>query len=568
MNRILLLVGVAALLVSCATESRDTAPAGTKGQVKAASRGALLFTNGTIYVDAERKAKNLLVKDGVVAGLNVDPAKHTDAKVVDLKGAVAYPGFIDSHVHLMEAGYFLDVGLNLLGCASADDIAKKLAEKGKQAKGRVLLGVGFSLRDYDKWSLADLAKVDRATGDRPAFLVDQLGHNAILNSAAIKLTGVTPATPVPLGGKMGIANGKLTGMFRESGMTVPANKILGMADNKDVKTGTLKLARHWASLGYTGIVDLMGGPGFRLMRPELFKELEKEGTLPLRINYCYTIFNLNDVDDAAKYRAKDTDQVRFLGCKIFVDGAYAGGQAWTSWVNRQGNHGLQEIYTNDVGGPQSNLNRIVAKVEAYGMNMHYHTQGDSAIGAVLDALDKVLAKKGKLRGIHTLIHLAFPTDKQIARIAKFNGHVVTTVQPAFWPVESDTVHYYGNRAKRVYPIRKLLDAGLSVGISTDFSVSPPQYAPPTVIMRVAATGGGHPKDHQPVSVKEVVHGLTVGSARTTARSDIGRLDVGYKADIVVYDRDLYSLAPEKFTKDTPKVLSTWVGGRKVHDAAK
>ena len=75
----------------------------------------------------------------------------------------------------------------------------------------------------------------------------------------------------------------------------------------------------------------------------------------MRINYCYTIFNLSDVDDAAKYRGNDTDMVRFLGCKIFVDGAFAGGQAWTSWQNLQGNHGLQEIYTNDAGGPEKNL---------------------------------------------------------------------------------------------------------------------------------------------------------------------------------------------------------------------
>jgi len=137
----------------------------------------------------------------------------------------------------------------------------------------------------------------------------------------------------------------------------------------------------------------MGGPGARYDYPELFFELEKEGKLPLRVNYCYTIFNLSDVDQAAKYREHSTDLVRFLGCKIFVDGAFAGGQAWTSWKNKQEGYGLQEIYTDDIGGPELNLNRIIEKVEEYGMNMHYHTQGDRAIQAVLDALDKVNADK-------------------------------------------------------------------------------------------------------------------------------------------------------------------------------
>ncbi len=356
-----------------------------------------IFTNGSIYIDVDHKVNNLLVKNGTIAAYNVDIIKYPKAIVTDLKGAVAYPGFIDSHAHLLETGYFFYAGVNLLGITDPDSIAKILAEKVKTTpKGGVILGGGFSLRDYDKWSLADLAKIDAVTGDNPLFLGDKLGHNAIINSASMKIAGLTPTTKIPLGGKMGVENGKLTGMLRESGMNLPFSKISSLFNSKEMKTGTLQMLQHWASIGYTGIVDLMGGPGTRIMRPDIFKKLEKKGELPLRINYTYTIFNLKDVDNAAKYIGKDTDLVRFVGCKIFVDGAFAGGQAWTSWTNKQGAHGLQEIYTDDIGGQNLNLNRIVAKVEKYGMNMHYHTQGDLAISAVLDALDKVVAKNGKL----------------------------------------------------------------------------------------------------------------------------------------------------------------------------
>ncbi|MEI6531166.1 MAG: amidohydrolase family protein, partial [bacterium] len=517
-----------------------------------------LFTNGSIYIDADRKVDNLLVRDGIVEGWNVDPAKYKDAELVDLKGAAAYPGFCDSHVHLAETGYFFHVGANLLGCNSVDDIVKVLEAKVIDLPANAtVFGGGFSLRDYDKWTLEDLAKIDLITGDRPAFLADKLGHNAIINSATIKLSGMTGATKIPLGGKMGVENGRLTGMLRESAMILPWNKITDLFDEKEMKDGAMLMAQRWASIGYTAIVDLMGGPGVRYMFPEVLFELEKEGKLPLRVNYCYTIFNLNDVDEAAKYKNRSTDLVRFLGCKIFVDGAFAGGQAWTSWENQQGGHGLQEIYTDDMGGPELNLNRIVAKVEEYGMNMHYHTQGDRAIGAVLDALDKVRADKGEIKGIHTLIHLAFPTDEQIERIKSFDGHVVATVQPGFWQVEDDTTYYYGDWAEKAYPVKKLIESGISVGISTDFSVSPPQYTPVTAVIGVAATGGGNPELHSPISVKEMIRGLTVGSAQTTGSKDVGTLDIGKKADLVVFDQDLYSVAPEKFTQDYPKVLATY-----------
>ena len=526
-----------------------------------------LFMNGSIYVDADRMVRNLLVKDGIVQAENVNPAQYTDATVVDLKGATAYPGFIDSHVHLMETGYFFHVGANLVGCTDADSMAKVLEEKVKSVPDDgIILGAGFSLRNYDAWSLEDLAKIDKVTGNRPAFLGDKLGHNAVINTAAMKMIGITPATPVPLGGKMGVENGRLTGMLRESAMTLPGNTLFAMIDKNDVKTGALILLYRWASIGYTGAVDLMGIPGVRLMKPELFYEMEKEGILPLRIDYCYTIFDLSDVDDAAKYRGNDTDMVRFLGCKIFVDGSFTGGQAWTSWQNLQGNHGLQEIYTDDTDGPGKNLTRIIEKVDAYGMNMQYHVQGDKAINAVLDALDTVAAEKGKLNGVHTLVHMAFATDEQAARIRKFNGHVVTTVQPAFWSLKDDTSRYYGKHTEQAYPIRMLIDSGIPVGISTDFSVSPLEYTPATAVIGIAATGGGDPATHLPVSVKEVVRGLTAGSAAATSRNDTGVLYPGYKADMVVYDRDLYSVAPEQFTKDPPKVLATYIGGRTVYRA--
>ena len=530
------------------------------------SDGAILFANGTIYINADKKAHNLLVKDGSVAGWNVRAEEHPSATTIDLKGATAYPGFIDSHCHLMEAGTVLEVGADLASCKDVDSIVNKLAEKIKSVpENGVVMGVGFSLTDYDKWSLQDLAKIDKVTGNRPAFLVDQLGHNAIINTATMKLVHLTPATPVPQGGMIIKENGQLTGMLRERAMSLPWSKIFARLDSKDIKAGTLAMLNHWASIGYSGAIDMMGAPGLRFMRPDIFMEMEKQGILPLRVHYCYTILDLDDVADAAKYMGNDTELVRFLGCKIFIDGACAWGEAWTSWTNRLGGHVFPEIYTDDAHGEQLNLNRIVAKVEEYGMNMHYHVQGDMAIGAVLDALDKVRAEKGRIKGIHTLIHLAFLTDEQVERIKKFDGHVVTTVQPGFWAVETDGEHYYGEHAIHEYPISKLIEAGVSVGMSTDFSVSPIQYAPATVVLGVAATGGGNPEAHSPLKVRDVLHGFTVGSAKTTGKNDTGKLDVGYKADMVVYDQDLYSISPVKFSKDCPKLLSTWVGGRKTFE---
>ncbi len=492
-----------------------------------------LFTNGTIYVDAATSVRNLLVRDGTVLGTEVDPADWPEPKT----------------------GRDVVVGL--------EEIART------HPGAKALLGFGLNPLDYDAWSLDDLAAIDAFAPDRVALVFDRLGHNCVVNTFAMQKYRIAEK-PVPYGGTVVKQDGRPTGMFREAAMSLVATDALAEFDDASVKAGTAFLAARWAKRGYTALVDLMGGTGLRLMRPHVFRELEQEGKLPLRVFYCYTVLGLADMEEAARYLGQDTDRVRFVGGKLFVDGAFAGGQAWTSWphLSPAGSHGVPQITTDDAHGPELNVNRIVARAEQLGLNMHYHTQGDLAIKAVLDALDRVLDATGALKGVHTLIHLAYPTDALIDHIHAVNAragglHVVTTTQPGFWNVEGDTVQYYGDRALDAYPLKKLVDSGLSVGISTDYSVSPDEYTPPTRIMQVAATGGQYADHHPAVAVQDVVHGLTVGSARTTGWRDVGMLRVGYKADMVVYEKDLYLVPPQELTQTYPAVRSTWVGGVKV-----
>ncbi len=528
-----------------------------------------LFTGGTIYVDAATTARNLVVQGGTVVALDVDPSAWPGAAVVDLGGAVAYPGFTDSHMHLMETGTMLVVGGEIRPAPrNGREVAAglvALAEKHPGAKA--LLAFGVNPPDYDAWSLDDLAEIDAVEPGRVAIVFDRLGHNCVVNGFAMRKFDAD-RKPVPYGGTVVRQDGKATGMFREAAMNLVATDAFAEFDDASVKAGTAALAAQWARRGYTGLVDLMGATGLQLMRPRLLRELEQEGKLPLRVHYCHTLLSLADVEVAAGFVGQDTDLVRFVGGKIFVDGAFAGGQAWTSWPHTlpAGSHGLPQITTDDAHAPELNLNRIVARAEELGLDMHYHAQGDLAIKAVLDALARVLDSTGRLRGIHTLIHLAYPTPELVDHLLSVNAraggrHVVATTQPGFWEVEADTTQYYGDRALDAYPLKSLIDSGVSVGISTDFAVSPIELVNPTKIMGVAATGGSYAAHHPPVTVQDVVQGLTVGSARTTGQRDVGMLHVGYKADMVVYEEDLYGIAPEALSATYPALVSTWVGGR-------
>lgn len=321
---------------------------------------------------------------------------------------------------------------------------------------------------------------------------DHLGHNVILNTAGMKMLDITKDFETPFGGKIIKENGKLTGMFRESAISYPGSQFLKKFSTQAVKKGAKLAIDYWAKLGYTAIVDLMGVPGFAIMMPEVFYELEKEGELNLRVNYCYTFSDASELDEMVKYCAKDTDLVRFYGGKIFIDGAFGGGEAWTSWPHKNNSsnenncndnernkkdencendkdkdnkqedeyYGLQLATLDDSAGKSKNIFRIIEKAESLGINMHYHVQGDMAVETVIKALTQVKQKYGFIKCTHTLAHAGFVTDEQIQKIQslneensdensskncnkKYQAKVILTMQPKFWDIEENAEDYYG-----------------------------------------------------------------------------------------------------------------------------
>ncbi len=533
---------------------------------KKVSKTQLFTSSGTIYTDPARKVRNMVVKDGKVHALDVDPAMYKDAEVVDLGGGAAYPGFIDSHVHLVAMAVVAGSGIRLEGTSKAEDIARVAAEAcARLPKGMPALGMGYMLKDYDAWTLDDLARIDEAIPDRAVLLADQTGHSYIANTVAMKQSGLTGDTADPPGGKIVRQNGSPTGMLRENAGYLVGNKaIFPFIPDAMIEDGLIKLFNTWASMGYTSILELMGGPMGRIFKPDLCKKLEREGTLPLRVNYAFTFFDADEID-ALTDMEEDTGMVRFAGLKLFVDGAAGNGGAWTTFPNTLGGHGLFAVSHDDVYGEKYNIHRIVEKADERELDVHYHVQGDEAVEVVLRAIESVLEKKGSLNSVHTFYHLGFVTDGQIERMKKLGGHIVAGVQPAMhWGFMKQTlIDFYGEQGRVSYPYKKFKDAGIPLAYSSDYPSNRLPFCGPTANMEVALTGGGDPVSHPQLTMEDLIRGFTAGGRATVRMQDIGSLDVGCMADIVVFDKDLYAVPLHELSKDNPKVLSTWVGGRRV-----
>ncbi len=121
-------------------------------------------------------------------------------KVIDLQGRLAVPGLIDSHAHFIGGGFQL-LEIDLKNARSEAEFIRRIAEKAKTlAPGRWLLGGNWDEQAWASAKLPTRGMIDAVTETNPVFLSRYDGHAALANSLALKLAGVTRATPDPVGG--------------------------------------------------------------------------------------------------------------------------------------------------------------------------------------------------------------------------------------------------------------------------------------------------------------------------------------------------------------------------------
>ena len=181
----------------------------------------LIVTNAAVYtVDKQQpKAEAVaVIGDRIVAvgaRADIDLWRGPQTKVIDAPGKLLLPGFNDAHVHFIQGGAQLEQ-VQLTDAATPEEFAKRIAAQVKKTpKGEWILGGRW---DETKWPNPELPTkdlVDPVTGDIPIFVERYDGHEALANSAAMKMAGIDAKTPdVPGGVIMRDASGNPTGFSR------------------------------------------------------------------------------------------------------------------------------------------------------------------------------------------------------------------------------------------------------------------------------------------------------------------------------------------------------------------
>lgn len=527
----------------------------------------LIVTNATVYtVDKQhpRAEAVAVIGERIVAvgsRADLDVWRSPQTKVIDAGGKLLLPGFNDAHVHFIQGGAQLEQ-VQLTDAATPEEFAKRIAAQVKKTpKGEWILGGRWDETKWPKPELPTKDSVDPVTGDTPIFVERYDGHEALANSAAIKLAGIDAKTPeVPGGVIVRDANGNPSGIFKDAAMTLMSKVIPPMTHEQRLRAarGAMK---HAASLGVTSVQH---------MNPEFadvfaYSELAEKGELTTRI---YAVPMETDWRDQAKVgirRAWGSSYLRLGALKGYADGSLGSRTAYMfeSFTDDPGNRGL----LSDEMHPPSAMRDRLMQADAAGLQLRVHAIGDRAISMMLDIFADIEKEHGYHDQRFAIEHAQHMAQKDFERFAKL--HVIASMQP--YHAIDDGRWAEGRlgreRTRYSYAWHSFLDHGVTLAFGTDWPVAPldPMLGVYAAVTRATLDGknpgGWFPEEK--ITLPEAIEAYTMGAAFAEFQeSEKGSITPGKLADMVILSDNIFDIKAEAIRN--VKVKTSIVGGKVVY----
>ena len=533
----------------------------------------LILRHGAIYtMDAPRRwVESVAVANGriIFAGPDAGAVRLAgpSTKVVDLGGKMVLPGFHDSHVHLMEGG----LDMSLCDVKSVLTPREVLAAIRKFAAAHPdkpwVTGSGWDLPVFPEANPRK-EQLDEAVGDRPAYIESADGHSGWANSKALALAGVTKDTPDPAGGRIerDPVTKEPTGTLRESARELVTSKI--PAPTAEQNTAGLKRAVEFAnSLGIVSVQEADASDEIL----NAYRELESRGQLTLRVVAALRTDPRKSDEQVAglvERRAKFSGQrMRANAAKIFADGVIESGTAalLDPYLNRGGSRG-------ELNFAPDRLAKLVTRLDREGFQVHIHAIGDRAIRVSLDAHEAAQIANGRRDARHHIAHLELIEPEDIPRFRDLG--IIANFQP-LWAfadpyIKDLTLGPLGaDRSRWLYPMASILKTGAVMAAGSDWPVT---SLNPIEAIQVAVTRRGPTEPEGPAWIPEekmdlpaILAAYTINGAYLNhEEKETGSIEVGKSADLIVLDRDLFKIPPEKIHE--AKVVWTLLEGREVFRA--
>ncbi|MBT2655590.1 amidohydrolase [Bacillus sp. ISL-18] len=497
---------------------------------------------------------------------DIAPYIGTNTQVYDYGNQLIMPGFHDFHLHILPGSIELD-SINLLDAKSereAADMVRQFAET--RPEDPWIIGFSWDNSNWDNKRLPTRASLDRVLPDKPVVLMFIELHYAWVNSKALEIMGITRETPNPLFGEIEKdKNGELTGILYEKAMDLVHKGAYDFSREK--KSQILKKFFHLtAEYGITSVNDMYAPTSDFLDDFELFRILEDKGDLPTRIHLLPAL--TNDLERANELRESYTSKkLQFSGLKFFIDGVITGYTAYMldPYSDKPGKKGSTSI------SPELFKNMVI-NADREGFRIRIHAIGDGGVRLALDALEEAQKINGVRDSRHTIEHIESIHPDDINRFAKLG--VIASMQPQHLALTHKEVYLSRlgeERDKLTFAVNTLKKAGTRIAFGSDFPVTSlnPLLEIYRAVTRVDYSGS--PKNvwnpQESITLTEALKAYTFEPAYGTFReNELGTLEAGKLADIIVLDRNLFDVPTEEILET--KVQLTIVDGKVVFEQGK
>lgn len=546
-----------------------------------------VFKNGSVYtVESKRPTAEavavtgkLITYVGTNKGVKAFIGKKT--QVIDLKGKMLLPGFVESHIHPTLA--IFTQGADLQTDSVEEMLAKLKTWADAHPEAKLVQGFGWRYNIFPPTG-PNKALLDKLFPDRPVLLIAIDVHSAWANSKAFAMAGVDAKTPDPAPGlsyfQRDPKTNEPTGWVVE---TIAEQQILAKLNPPTPEAVMAATGEFMWKLSAAGITAAWDA-GIATVPTEYglagYQQMERDGKLPVRIVASYYWNNPADLGPVEKLlglRQKfHSELVQARTLKIMFDG---GDFQHTSamikpYADRPGFHGEFQLDPKLVGA-------AVLRAQESGVDTQAHVVGDGAVKAYLDAVQAARKAYPASASRHAVAHAQYMTDDEIRRLVQLN---VTCQASAQWnnpdPGVEMSIKIIGTDVMftEYGRINSVMKAGGRVAFGTDWPAA--NYAStyrPLDAIQVAMTRAILPqygnKQFMPVlpplnervTLDQAIKASTLDAAYVLGLEDrIGSLKVGKLADLVVLDKDLRKVAPKDIS--TTKVDLTMMNGRITHQA--
>jgi predicted amidohydrolase YtcJ len=515
----------------------------------------LTLSNGKVVTVDERftVAQAVAVRgDRIIAvGGNQEIARLAGptTRRIDLRGRTVVPGLIDNHMHLLRYGTTWRYEVRWDGIASRKEALALLRARTQRAKP------GEWIYTLGGWAIEQFAddsrpftreELDAVAPDHPVLLQASY-YEAYLNSRALQLLGIEQNPTAT--GVVRDASGRPTGRISEDGFRALVAK-LPIASGGDLEASTQAMIAELNRSGLTAV----GSAGCEDDVLPIYRRWADQGQLNIRV-FCIT--TPGGGGNLEQFLPRVAQMKVFSGTSLLDHIAF--GENFGALSDPMFRH-RPETKAEDL----AQWRRIVTEVAKAGLPLHVHTNFEETIDQFLDQIEAV-NREYPIRNLRwVLAHFNQPNATQLDRMKRLGMYAA--VHP--WAVINGgiNVRQFGDAAYDMAPLSLIQNSGITWGFGSDGSRA--NQILPFETLGWAVTGkmvGGRTVLKQPISREDALIAHTRKNAYFIFReSDLGSIQPGKLADLVVLDRDYLTVPADQIKEIRP--VMTMVGGKLVHDA--